>query len=681
MRIRFLYSVLFILSLLSLDALAQGTITRPPAVPLMTVDPYFSVWSFVNNPANDYTRQWTGNTMGICLMIKIDGKSYRVVGKDERSLPALDLKQTIVDPTQTTYVFDDAGIELKLIFTTPLLPDSLDLISEDASYITWKVRSVDNKEHRVHLYFDGGAQFCVNNPYENVVWGRLDLPGIDVMKLGSQRQSVLSEKGDEVKINWGYVYFSSPQDQRPLSAIDPAYQTRGEFIQSGTLPAADDFSMPAQEDEGWPVAAYVFDLGEVGPQVKSRFVMVAYDEIYSINFFHRDLTAYWKRNHASISDMITERMNEYANLMKACEQFDSHLVSAIAEKGGKDYASVCALAYRQAFAATRLVADINGEPMLFPKENSSNGCISTVDVIYPSAPIFMYINMDLVKAMLRPVYKYAELPRWKFPFAPHDLGTYPDANGQVYGGGETSVVDQMPVEESGNMIILTYGVCRAEHSAEFAEKYWSSLQKWADYLKKEGLDPANQLSTDDFTGHLAHNANLSVKAIVALGCFSKICEMAGKPAEAQTFGTTAKEYAKKWAVMDLDGDHYKLAFNKPGTWSEKYNMVWDKIFGLDLFSPEVYKRELGFYLTKLNKYGLPLDSRAEFTKPEWMTWVATMYPGTKDFEIYMHKMAEFLNDTPERVPFTDLFDTQTAKQVLFQGRSVVGGVFIKMLSK
>ena len=681
MRLLARISTLFLVTFFSSNLFAQDAVTRPPAIPLMVTDPYFSVWSFANNPADDYTRHWTGNTTGICLMIKIDGKPYRVVGSNEQSLPVLHLERTIVGPTQTTYVFDQAGIELQLIFTTPLLPDSLDLISEDASYITWRVHSIDGRKHDVSLYFDGDAEFCLDNPNEKVVWGRLKIPGTDVMQMGSQRQDVLGSRGDRVQINWGYVYFCSPKDQDAESVIAPANSARDAFMRKNTLPSSDDFDMPVQGNDGWPVAAYVFNLGEVGTRVRQRFVMVAYNEIYSIDFFRRELPAYWKRSGKTIAEMITGRVDEYGKLMDECRTFDSHLVAALAEKGGKDYASICALAYRQVFGATKLVADADGTPMLFTKENSSNGCISTVDVIYPTAPFFMYLNSTLLKAMLTPVFKYAEMPRWKFPFAPHDLGTYPDANGQVYGGEEKSAVDQMPVEESGNMIILTYALCSEDHDVSYAEKYWPCLQKWADYLKKEGLDPANQLCTDDFTGHLAHNANLSVKAIVALGCFSQICEMAGKPVEAKEFGTLAKEYAMKWAVMDFDGNHYKLAFNKPGTWSEKYNMVWDKIFGLELFSPDVYKRELAFYKTKMNKYGLPLDSRATFTKPEWMTWVATMYPDREDFELYMHKIVEYLNNTPDRVPFSDLFDTRTARQVMFQARSVVGGMYIKMLSK
>ena len=681
MKSIFIRIIIFLLYIIPGLSIAQSSITRPPAVPLITSNPYFSIWSFANNPTEDYTRHWTGSTMSVFSMVKIDNKAYRLLGSNVGSIPALKLEQNIINPTQTIFIYKDAGIELKLLFTTPLLSDSIDLISEDASYITWQVRSIDGNEHDVSVYVDNCAELCLNTANQKVTWGRLKLRNGIAMKMGSTRQPVLEKSGDDLRIDWGYVYLVSPKNQNPESAISSADEVRNDFIHNTNLPDEDDFNIPRQGNDGWPVQALAFHLGKVASETKEVYSILAYDDIYSIEFFHRKITDYWKRKGKTINNVIDERIENYKTLMNKCENFDEDLISLMNEIGGKDYASICALAYRQVFSAHKLAADIDGNPMLFPKENFSNGCISTVDVIYPSAPFFLYFNPQLLKALLTPVFKYAAMPRWKFPFAPHDLGTYPKANSQVYGGGEKSEENQMPVEESGNMIILTYGICRADNNTSYAEKYWDSLEKWAEYLKEKGLDPENQLCTDDFTGHLAHNTNLSVKAIVALDCFSKICEMAGKNKKAEEYHNLAKGYAEKWEKMAFDKDHYKLAFDKPGTWSMKYNLVWDKLFNLNLFPQKVFDLELKFYKTKLNKYGLPLDNRADFTKPEWMTWVASMYPDKKDFENYMHTIAAYLNNTPDRVPFSDWYDTKPAHKNGFQARSVVGGIFIKLLFK
>ncbi|MGQ9540611.1 MAG: glutaminase domain-containing protein [Armatimonadota bacterium] len=654
---------------------------RPPAIPLVTHDPYFSVWSTTDRLTDSWSKHWTGANHALCGLIRIDGETYRFMGVRPETMPPMKQTGVKVLPTRTIYTFEAGGVELQMTFLTPALPYNLDVLSRPVTYILWQARSIDGKAHQVSLYLDASAEWAVNTTDQQVVWSRYRLSGMDVLRVGTAQQPILEKSGDNLRIDWGYLYLAIPREANDETVIASEHITRQQFARNGTLPDSDDLRMPRAAHDDWVVLATALQLGKVNETPVTRHVLVAYDDLFSIEYFHRKLRPYWRRAGAEVDDILLTAERNLSQLQQECERFDAELMQDLRRVGGEHYAMLGALAYRQCLAAHKLVADFDGTPLFFSKENFSNGCIATVDVTYPSSPFFLLFNTDLLKAMLTPVLDYARSPRWKFPFAPHDLGTYPKANGQVYGGGERSEENQMPVEECGNMLLMVSAIAKAEGTADYAKRYWGVLTRWAEYLREKGLDPENQLCTDDFAGHLAHNANLSLKAILALGGYAKLCQMIGDTARAEDYMRTAKEMAQQWMRMADDGDHYRLAFDKPGTWSQKYNLIWDTLLELHLFPKEVARKEIAYYKGKMNTYGLPLDNRSHYTKLDWLVWTATLAESRQDFDAFLAPVGRWLNETPSRVPLTDWYWTHDGKQVGFQARSVVGGVFIKMLTE
>jgi len=612
---------------------------RPPAVPLVACDPYFSVWSPADNLTDADTVHWTGKPHRLSSLVRIEGQPFRVMGATPENVPVLFRKKLSVLPTRTIYEFEGAGMALTLTFLTPALSDDLDVLSRPVTYLTWYVRATDGKQHNVEVQFAAAGELAVNDPKQEVEWSQEKFGELAAWKVGSKEQPVLQKKGDDLRIDWGYLYVAT----------------------AGAVGA-----------EQGTVTRKLVTPG-------SCRVILAYDDLYSIQYMRKNLRPYWRRNGWEAADLLKAAAKEYEALAKRCAAFDDELMADLTKAGGEKYAALAALAYRQCFAAGKFVADANGQPISFCKENHSNGCIGTSDVFYPMAPQFLLFGPTLAKSFLVPFMNYAASERWRFPFAPHDLGTYPKANGQVYGGGERTEHNQMPVEESGNLLILMAAIAQMEGNANFAGLYWKQLEQWAEYLKAKGFDPENQLCTDDFAGHLAHNVNLSAKAICGLGAFGKLCEMRGDKAKAAEYATLAKEFAARWGKEAGDGDHYRLAFDKPGTWSQKYNVVWDRVLGLGLFPDAVLRKEMDYYKKIQNKYGLPLDNRSLYTKLDWILWTATLTQERADFEALVAPVFRFLNETPDRSPMTDWYFTDSAKKRGFTARPVVGGVFLQML--
>ncbi len=653
---------------------------RYPAVPLVAHDPYFSIWSFTDALNDHWASHWTGSGIGLSGMIRIDGKPFRWCGAGAYA-PKLEQTACRVLPTRTIYTFEGEGIRFTVTFLTPSLPHRLDVLSRPVTYLIFNAESIDGKAHDCTVYFDTGAEPCIDQVGDQVVWSRFRHADFDLMSFAAAGQQVLARCGDNLRIDWGRYYLGVPHQFKAATVIESNGILRNGFAKDGGLPAVDNLDMPQRANQTWIAMAFTISLAVPVSGSAEAWAVLAYDDVLAIEFLNQRLPAYWRSKVPSFSDMLTIAAGEYDEIRRECEEYDATMMADAEKAGGRKYAEICALSFRQAISAHKLVADMKGTPLFFSKENFSNGCIATVDVTYPSAPLFLLSNPALLKGMLLPILDYAETFRWKFPFAPHDLGTYPLANGQVYGGGERTEDDQMPVEECGNMLILAGALVAFDNDLEFAERYRKTMKLWADYLLDKGYDPENQLCTDDFAGHLAHNTNLSLKAILALGAWAMIEEKLGFADDAKKYRAAAEDAAARWKVDAYDErNFYRLAFDQPESWSQKYNLVWDRLLDLGLFPTDIAETELAHYRKIQNRYGLPLDSRKTYTKFDWIIWSATLTGKREDFEALIDPLYTWLDETPTRVPLCDWYETIDGKQVGFQARSVVGGVFIQMMA-
>lgn len=663
-----------------------STPLRPPAVPLVTHDPYFSVWSNTNKLYSSETRHWTGRENRLSAIVRVDGQTFRLMGAQPEESASLPQQSVWVLPTRTIYNFANNQIGVQMTFLTPAIPNDLELLSRPVTYVTYEVRALDGKRHDVQLYTDAGADLTVNDANTQKVTGeRVSAGNLTALRLGSVDQPVLAKRGDDVRIDWGYLYVAAPNVSGLQSVLTSREVAQSVWAQRGQLALIYGNPTPRVANDRALVAALSFDLGGIGAQPISRTLMLAYDDEYSINWMGHKLRPYWRRNGMNAADLLKVAARDYEAVKARSMAFDDELMADLRAVGGEKYARIAALAHRQALAAQKVVADENGAPLSFSKENFSNGSIGTVDVFYPAAPQMLLLSPTLLKATLEPILLYSSDARWPFDFAPHDVGVYPRATGMLYGGGANipangDVSGKMPVEESGNMLILLGALSKTEGNTKYADRYWPTITKWANFLINKGYDLDNQLTTDDFAGHIAHSVNLSGKSIMAIGAYAMMCEMRGDKAEAKRVRGIAEGMAKQWVEAAKDGDHYKLAFDRPGTWSQKYNLVWDNILDLNLFPDNVFTTEMAFYKTKMNRYGLPLDSRENYTKLDWIIWTGALTGNRDDLMAMASPVYDYLNETTSRVPMNDWYRTTSGTQVGFQARSVVGGVFIPALN-
>lgn len=669
-----------------------GETFLPRAIPLVTVDPYFNIWSFDDHLYDDAPRHWTGKRNAMTGAIRVDGVWLRFMGKLE--LNAEDyymepevIPQTEVEirPTRTIYHFENQQVALTVEFMTPLLLSDLKLMSRPVSYVSYQVKSRDGKEHEVLVYLDITAEAAVNTSDQSVQFGK-DARSIFC---GRGDENMLTKSGDDMRIDWGWLHLAAPEHKYIILSTEgkrricrrPWWEPGVEFdglegiMEKGVRPWH-------QVRDGYPALGCWKEYTVSTESPAEGFICLAYNDLKSIQYFGENIDAYWKSDGTTFEEALDAAIHDYQEINARAAAFDAEL-KAEAEKVSRKYYDILSVAYRESIAAHKLIM-VDGELKFFSKECYSNGCIGTVDLTYPSMPLYLKYCPQLMEGMMNPIFHLADTVQWPFPYAPHDMGQYPLANGQVYGLNHATHVldekDQMPVEESGNMLLCVAAVCKAENSLDYAVKHKEILTRWADYLVSVGWNPENQLCTDDFAGHLAHNCNLSIKGILGIAAWAKLLGQMGEKEQEQKYRAEAEKLAREWEKAAFDGDHYRLTFDGEGTWSLKYNLVWDTLLDLNVFDRKVAETEVKYYLTKMNPYGIPLDSRCDYTKSDWEMWTTMLTDNVEYRDQIIDTMWAAVCDMDRRAPFPDWYHTEKAVAEGFQNRSVQGALFIRLLN-
>ena len=313
-----------------------------------------------------------------------------------------------------------------------------------------------------------------------------------------QTQQLFSEVFDQAE--WGNWYWATSDADSLSYQSGSDADVRSQFQNNGTLANTQDTNYRAINDT-YPVFGFANDLGSVSESASTLYTIGLCQE-QAVQFDGANgvvsVPSLWTAYYSSDTDALDFFYGDYSNAVTTSEAFDSQVATDATAAGGQDLLTLTSLAARQAMAGSELAGD-KTKSYFFMKEISSDGNAQTVDVMFPLHPFLLYANPELLKMILDPLFENQEAGQYPHTYSMHDLGSsFPNATGHTDGNDE-----YMPLEECGNMLIMTLAYAQRAADTAYLTEHYKILGQWTGYLVQEALFPANQISTDDFAGSLA----------------------------------------------------------------------------------------------------------------------------------------------------------------------------------
>ncbi|KAI1616235.1 hypothetical protein EDD36DRAFT_450508 [Exophiala viscosa] len=685
---------------------------RPPAVPLAVRSPYTSAWQSTagNSTLNSGNVQfWTGGDLGWEGIVTVDGISYEYLGIAYQTLPVVPIFQTAVpmnvayDSQYSNYTFQAGPVMITASFFSPVIPKDLCRTSIPLSYLTTSIESLDGADHDVQLYSDVNGNWVAPEGNKTLNWdlyrntmsingsgNATDSPNLLYTWLFNLSSQYQFAEESQLPL-WGNFSYTTCPGQASNFSFQSGYSANLRFnyiMQHYLADNVDSDYRGAQEME--PVFAFAHDFGSTSSATVRYTLGSSQTPImrYLTSSGIQALQPWWANCYGDLFSMIAYHYNDYDSAAALGNAFEAQLKSDIDAFYAPEYAntqpeayySFVALAARQVMGAYVLTVNpspntTDSSPLMFQKEISSDGNVNTVDVMYPAMPFFLYANPALLSYNLDPLFYNQESGFYPNSYSMHDLGSnFPNATGHVEGNDE-----YMPVEESGNMIIMTYAYYALTGDTSYLSQHYPILQQWSEYLIEYSLLPGQQLSTDDFAGQLANQTNLAIKGIVGLAS-------TGNSDNATTYTTLATEYFNNWTELAIDpsGHHTMLGYQWRSSWGLLYNVFPARLLSLPIIPDSIYDMQCAYYPSVSQIFGVPLDNRHAYTKSDWELWTAaTCTSPTR--RLFVNALAYWLNETDTSLPFTDLYltideggypNSDTAPTPIeFIARPVQGGLF------
>ncbi|RDW75997.1 glutaminase GtaA [Coleophoma crateriformis] len=666
---------------------------RPPAIPLAVRSPYLNSWLETGSNggnggflAGEWPTFWAGQITGWAGMIKVDNETFTWLGTPGPQ--AATQTAVVYTSTRSTFTMNVGGfVEMNITFLSPITPTDFKRQSLIFSYVEVTVSTLDGIPHAVQLYADTSAEWCAGDHTSVAQWEYGVTSEVAYHRFYRQTPLIFSQTNEQA--DWGNWYWSTKNVAGMTYQSGSDATVREAFELNGKLANTQDTNFRAINNN-WPVFGYAIDLGTIGKSASGIGAVDLVSTVFTLGltqdmaaqFVGQSMTevqvpSLWTSYFDTELAAVSFFYNDYSVAADLATTFDSKVASDSLSAGGQDYVTITSLAARQAFGTVQLMGN-STKQYLFLKEISSDGNMQTVDVIFPFHPILLYTNPTLLKLTLDPLFENQEAGDYPNSYSMHDLGSsYPNATGHSDGKDE-----QQPLEECGNMLIMTLAYAQRAKDTAYLTQHYSILKQWTGYLVAEALIPANQISTDDFAGSLANQTNLALKGIIGIEAMATIANLTGNTADAQNYTSIAHSYITQWQDLAINQNatqpHTTLAYGMDNTHGLLYNLYGDTELGLNLVPQSVYDMQSAFYPTVALEYGVPLDTRNNYTKSDWEMFAAAI-ASTSTKELFISKLATWIGQTTTALPETDLFDCNTggwpSNNIQFTARPVVGGHF------